>query len=222
MEKRYCALTFDDGPNSKTTMAVLDVLERQGVKATFFLVGDNINEASAASVRRAAALGCEFGNHSRTHTAMTTLSDAEICAEINETSEKIKQLTGTEPKYFRAPYLAMEDRMFALIEQVFICGYGCEDWLPEVDAAERARRLLAQACDGAIFLLHDSLGNEQTVEALEQVVVALRAQGYEFQTLTELFAQYGIEPERGTTLPERKAYWRATQTERYLFCAQNK
>ena len=79
---KYIALTFDDGPNATTTNDVIDKLEKYDIVASFFLIGNNINDESAKAVKRAYDLGCEINNHSRTHSNMTELSAEDIRAEF--------------------------------------------------------------------------------------------------------------------------------------------
>ena len=107
IEPKIIALTFDDGPNTTTTNEVLDVLEKYGIKASFFLIGNNIDSESAKSVKRAYDMGCEIGNHSKTHSYMDKMSIDEIIAEVEETNEKIVDITGEEPKFFRPPYISV-------------------------------------------------------------------------------------------------------------------
>ena len=76
-EVKYIALTFDDGPNATTTNEVIDKLEKYGIVASFFLIGNNVNDESAKAVKRAYDLGCEIDNHSRTHSNMKELSAEE-------------------------------------------------------------------------------------------------------------------------------------------------
>ncbi|MGN0666605.1 MAG: polysaccharide deacetylase family protein [Huintestinicola sp.] len=191
-KKKYVALTFDDGPNTTTTCDVLDKLEKLGVKASFFLVGNNITPETEEVIRREDAMGCEIHNHSRTHSAMCEMSDEEISAEIKFTSDKIEAITGKRPAFFRPPYIAVSDNMFGPVGLPFIAGFGAEDWIDEISAEKRAQRIIAQAKDGAIILLHDMEGNFRTVDALDEIVTALRSQGYEFVTMTELFAKGGL------------------------------
>lgn len=194
---KVIALTFDDGPNTSTTTEVLDVLEKYGVRGTFFLIGDNITEQTAENVKRAYQMGCEIANHSKTHSYMNKMSEQEIKDEIAFTNEKIKEVIGVEPKFFRPPYIATNKTMYESIDLTFICGYGCEDYEPKVDAEQRYKKTIEQACDGAIILLHDSAGNFQTVQALEKMIPELQEQGYEFVTCSELFFAKGvaIDPE---------------------------
>ncbi|MBQ2823262.1 MAG: polysaccharide deacetylase family protein [Oscillospiraceae bacterium] len=194
---KICALTFDDGPNTDTTPLVLDKLEKHGVTASFFLVGNNINDTTAEVVKRAYDMGCEIHNHSKTHSAMPDMDKNDIIAEIDFTNKKIEEITGTAPAFFRPPYIAVNNAMFECIDLPFISGYGANDWEATVLADERAEKIITQAKDGAIFLLHDMSGNIMTVEALDTIIPTLKDQGYEFVTMTELFRRKGIEPQDG-------------------------
>ena len=203
MEKRkLVALTFDDGPAEGITDKVLDVLEENGVKASFFLIGNNITDKTKPLVKRAHDMGCSIENHSRTHRAMTTLTEQEILDEISYTSNAIEKITGEKPQFFRPPYIDHDKKMYDLIDLAFICGYGCVDWLPVVSAYERAERILAQAKPGFIILMHDMQGNVQTVEAIKTIIPELKRQGYEFVTIRDLFRESGVTPERNTIYME--------------------
>ncbi len=194
-EVKYIALTFDDGPNSTTTNEVIDKLDKYGIVASFFLVGNNIDDESAKAVKRAYDLGCEIDNHSRTHSNMTELSAEEIKAEYDYTDGKVYEITGEHTKFFRPPYIAVHQIMFDNIDVPFIAGIGANDWEDRVTAEMRARMILKQAKDGDIILLHDAEGNSMTVEALDTIIPELQKQGYKFVTVTELFKAKGIEPD---------------------------
>lgn len=193
VEKKYIALTFDDGPNTTTTNEVLDILEEYGIKASFFLIGNNINNSSSEVVKRAYDMGCDIGNHSKAHLYMDKLSVDEIVDEIEFVNEKIVEITGEEPKFFRPPYIAVNDTMYDNIDLTFIAGFGCNDWEERVTAERRAKSVIKQAKDGGIILLHDSQGNSKTVEALRTIIPELQAQGYEFVTLSRLFEIKGVK-----------------------------
>lgn len=194
-EVKYIALTFDDGPNVTTTNEVIDKLEKYGIVASFFLVGNNINDESAKAVKRAYDLGCEIDNHSRTHSNMTELSAEDIKAEYDYTDGKVYEITGEHTKFFRPPYIAVHQIMFDNIDAPFIAGIGANDWEDRVTAEMRARMILKQAKDGDIILLHDAEGNSMTVEALDTIIPELQKQGYKFVTVTELFKAKGITPD---------------------------
>lgn len=191
--KPVIALTFDDGPNTGTTNEVLDMLEKYQVKASFFLIGDNINEESAKAVKRAYDLGCEINNHSKTHSYMNKMEAEDIKAEVDFVSEKVKEITGEPTKFFRPPYIAVNNTMYDNIDMPFICGIGCDDWNENVTVDLRVSGIEGQAEDGAIILLHDAAGNSQTVEALDRIIPDLLEEGYQFATVTELFEAKGVE-----------------------------
>jgi peptidoglycan/xylan/chitin deacetylase (PgdA/CDA1 family) len=188
------ALTFDDGPNTTTTMHVLDVLKEYGIRASFFLIGQNITEASRAAIDRQVAEGHSVECHSWTHPFMTKLSAEEIRAEVERTNALIETCTGTPPMFFRPPYIDVNELMYRTIDMPFICGQGVEDWVPEVPANLRAQRLIENAKDGQIVLLHDMEGNEHTVEALKTAIPVLLEKGAEFMTVREIFPRCGVDP----------------------------
>lgn len=191
--KPTIAITFDDGPNATTTMEVLDILEKYQVRASFFLIGTNINDESAKSVKRAFDLGCDIENHSKTHSYMDKMTADEIKDEVAYVNDKVKVITGTTPKFFRPPYIAVNDTMYENIDMTFISGNGCNDWDDKVTAEYRAKYLEKKAADGVIFLLHDAEGNSKTVEALDKAIPILLEKGFQFATISELFELKGIE-----------------------------
>ena len=191
------ALTFDDGPNTVITPQVLDILEKEGIVGTFFLIAQNINPESAEMVRRAVSLGCEIENHSVTHPCMDTLSVEEIRKEVQTCTDRIVEITGRVPQFVRPPCIAVSQAMYDNIDLTFICGMGCEDWVPTVTAQERIDRVLANAADGQIVLLHDMEWNVNTVEALKTIVPELKKRGYEFATVSQIFKMKNVTPKRG-------------------------
>ncbi len=206
---KYIALTFDDGPNTTTTNEVLDMLEKHEIVASFFLIGNNINDDSAKSVKRAYDMGCEINNHSRTHSDMTTLTAEEIQAEYEYVDDKVFEITGEHTKFFRPPYISVHQIMFDNIDVPFIAGIGANDWDDRITAEKRAKTILKQAKDGDIILLHDAEGNSMTVEALDTIIPELKAQGYKFVTVSELFKAKGIDPDM------EKVYTNVTQQYMY-------
>ncbi|NLT10170.1 MAG: polysaccharide deacetylase family protein [Ruminococcus sp.] len=193
-ESKVIALTFDDGPNTTTTNDVLDILAEYNAKASFFLIGDNINAESAASVKRAYEMGMEIDNHSKTHSNMSKMSAEQVKAEISYVDERIKEITGESAKFFRPPFIDVSQSLYDAVDLPFICGIDCQDYMQNVTTQERADYILNGAKDGVIVLLHDAAGNQQTVEALKIVMPELVKQGYEFVTLTELFERQGETP----------------------------
>lgn len=190
------ALTFDDGPNTVITTQVLDLLEEHGIVATFFLIAQNITPESAEVVRRAVSMGCEIENHSVTHGFMNQMTAEQIRSEVQTCTDRIVEITGRKPQFFRPPFIAVNQTLYDNVDLTFICGMGCEDWVPDVSAEERARRVLANAADGQIVLLHDMQWNVNTVEALKTIIPELKKRGYEFATVSQIFAKKNVTPKR--------------------------
>ena len=193
----HIALTFDDGPNTEITPQVLDILEENGVRASFFLIADAITPESAKMARRAWEMGCEINNHSKTHDFMDKMAPETIREEIKYCTDRIVEITGRAPKFFRPPYIAVNQAVYDNVDLTFICGVGCEDWVPEVTAQQRIDRLLSTVKDGDLILLHDMPGNVNTVEALRTVIPAWKERGFEFVTCGELFDLKGVTPKPG-------------------------
>lgn len=193
-EEKLIALSFDDGPNETTTAEVLDLLQEHDIPASFFVIGQFINENTAKQMTRAISLGCEVQNHSLTHTMMTQLSPEEVAEEVRKTDELIEKYTGTKPWLFRPPFIDHNESMHQTIGHTFICGVGCEDWVPERTAQERYDILTNTLKDGDIVLLHDLQGNDNTVEALKMLIPEMKKQGYTFVTVTELYKRKGVNP----------------------------
>ena len=190
---KMVALTFDDGPSS-TTSEVLDVLEQYNVKATFFLIGEQISMDTLPIMQRQINMGCELANHSYNHVDMSNMSAGDIQNQINWTSSAIKNAVGYDVKFFRPPYLATSNAMYQNIDLAFIQGVSCNDWESGVSASQRANTILSSVEDGSIILLHDFQGNTNTVQALPTIIEGLQAQGYTFVTVSELFENKGVNP----------------------------
>ncbi len=193
IETKYVALTFDDGPNTTTTAQVLDVLEKYDITASFFLIGNNINDASAEVVKRAYDMGCEINNHSKSHPYMNEMTVDQIIEEYTYTDNKILEITGEHGSFFRPPYIAVSQDMLDNIDVPFVSGIGCNDWDDKVTVERRYLMILRQVKDGSVILLHDAEGNSKTVEALDLIISDLLSQGYKFVTMTELFEINGKE-----------------------------
>ena len=191
------ALTFDDGPNTVITPQVLDILEENNAVGTFFLIAQNITPESAEVARRAKAMGCDIENHSLTHPHMNLMNAGQILEEVQTCTEKIVELTGEAPRFFRPPFIDVSPEMYDLIDLTFICGVGCEDWIPETTVQQRIDRVLAAAEDGQIVLLHDMEWNQNTADALKVILPELKKRGFRFVTDRQLFREKNVTPQRG-------------------------
>lgn len=185
--KKYLALSFDDGPNTTTTMQALDVMEKYGVPGSFFVNGCNINAETIPVMQRAKALGCDIENHSQNHRHMLELTEAEMRDEIERTSKLIEDAVGVAPRFFRPPYIEYNETMHNLTDLCFIYGFDLSDWNKNVTAEQRIDAILNGVEDGDIILLHDFKDNDQTIETLKVVIPELQRRGYIFVTVAELF-----------------------------------
>lgn len=200
---KLCALTFDDGPDATKTAKVLDKLEKYGVTATFMWVGQNVNDTNKAVIDRIVSKGHEIGNHSWSYDDMAKMTAAEISDSVTKTSNAIKQYTGKEPKFFRAPNLSVSDTLYATVPYPFLSGGAiAKDWDTQwggvPTAKERADNVINSMEDGTIILMHDVQPDPHpTPEALDIIIPDLLAKGYKFVTVSDLFKQKGITPKAG-------------------------
>ena len=188
------SLTFDDGPNLDVTSQILDLLELHKIPASFFLIGNNINEKSAEAVRREIADGCSVECHSWSHPAFPKLTSVEMLDEIEKTNVAIEKYSGEKPMFFRPPYIAVNQLMYDTIKMPFIEGRGVDDWNDSVSVETRVEGVVKNAHDGQIILLHDMEGNQKTVEALKKIIPVLKENGAEFYTVRDLFKVCGVNP----------------------------
>lgn len=193
---KYVSLTFDDGPNfpgDNTMERMLDLLEKNGVVASFFLIGNKITDENIPLIKRAVKMGCDIQNHSWTHQDMTKMTAEQIKEEYDKTDDKIIEITGVRPIFFRPPYIAVNQTMYDTIPTPFICGQGCEDWVPTILAEERLRQCKEYATDGILYLLHVNEQNIETYKTVEALIPWLKEQGYEFVTITKMFELKNIK-----------------------------
>ena len=200
-------LTFDDGPDPRWTPRILDILRREGVKATFFMVGENI-EHYPAIVARLWDEGHEIGNHSYTHANLALTGTRRTLLEIAATQRAIESVTGHTTTLFRPPYAidveprtGSDLRPILLAEKYNFLAVGekidPQDWnltKPGPDGAP-VRRTAQDIVDavwrdrdaGSILLLHDGGGDRSaTIEALPVLIRRLKAAGYQFITIAQL------------------------------------
>ena len=195
---KYLCLSFDDGPNiipGDTTMNdMLDIMEKHNVPGSFFLIGNKITEENKKIIMRAVKMGCDIQNHSWTHSFMSKMSGEQIREEYKKCDDVITELVGVRPTFFRPPYVDLSQTMYDNISVPFICGRGVADWEPDKDADYRYEHMLEAADNGTIYLLHVLEGNTPTLEAVDRAIPVLKAQGYEFVNLPDLFEKCGIDP----------------------------
>jgi peptidoglycan-N-acetylglucosamine deacetylase len=198
-------LTFDDGPNPEYTQKILDILKREGVKATFFVIGLQ-SIAHPSTIRRIVNEGHELGNHTFTHPDLTKLPDFLVRLEINATQRLLQVLTGKSVVLMRPPYAAddmgdstEEAHVLELVTGMGYTAIGAnlnpEDWrgTPAKDIIEHVVRE-AEAGKGSVIELHDAGGDRNpTVEALPALIETLRGMGFQFVQASQL-ARGATEP----------------------------
>jgi peptidoglycan-N-acetylglucosamine deacetylase len=195
------ALTFDDGPGPYTPQ-IIDVLEREHVPATFFVVGQEIHDFGT-STEREIHDGFVIGDHTENHPMLAHLSAHDQHEQLFEQAARIELLGGHKPRLFRPPYGSFNTTTFHLLHQMkmlmVLWSADTDDYRqPGVETI--VTRALEGAKPGAIILMHDAGGNrEQTVAALPQVIHALRARGFQLVTVPRLLAD--DPPARGVPLP---------------------
>ncbi|MEQ1849933.1 MAG: polysaccharide deacetylase family protein [Candidatus Peribacteraceae bacterium] len=179
---KIVALTFDDGPNRKFTPQVLEILREHSVKATFFMVGDQVLNTPkiAADV---AADGHQIGNHSFEHIAYETEDDVRHDQQV--TSEVIRAATGVDPHVFRSPYGVISPAMLSgSMLPLILWSVDGRDWQAR-ESTTVTEQVTKAIHPGAIILLHDT--NQRTIDALPDIISELSDQGYSFVTVDELF-----------------------------------
>lgn len=193
-------LTFDDGPDPKSTPYILSVLESKRVPASFFDIGLNTLDCPSC-VQNEFRDGMVVGDHTWSHPNMAHVSSAEQQFQVQETSNLLYHLTGYRPKYLRFPYGSVGAytknhlASWSMKPSVYWT-YAPGDWAPDCPGAKAIeKRLLAKAAPGAVFLLHDSneCGSKQ-LTYLPGTIDALRARGYSFALISQNKA-YPVNPD---------------------------
>ena len=192
--ERIVALTYDDGPNPPHTEAILEILAREQVPATWFVMGAHV-EAHPDSARAILAGGHELANHTWSHPFLPALSIQQVRQEFERTDAILEEIGATGPYRVRAPWTARGLQAAWWLaetgrEHVGVSASGW-DWEPST-GREVADRVLRDVAPGTIVLLHDG-GHDRpdadrswTVEATALLIPALRAQGYRFVRIGDL------------------------------------
>jgi len=185
------ALTFDDGPDARFTPAILDALEKYDVKATFFLLGSNI-EKYPDLVKRIAKEGHLIGNHTYSHPKLTDVSDETYHQEIEKTDALIQSLVGYKPRFFRPTYGAINENQvrWATEQGMMVIQWSIDtlDW-KGFSGEKIAGTIGANVFPGSIVLQHnaDGVPLQGTVDALDLFIPQFQKKGVRFVALTEMF-----------------------------------
>lgn len=196
-EEKIACLTFDDGPDTVNTPAVLDILKENGVIATFYVTGAHA-EANPNVVKRIYAEGHAIGNHSYDHDyTKLYVSPETFLSQIEWTDDVIKSIIGVRPLIVRAPGGTVGNFNAAYFSTMRGNGYAWHDWnVSSADAApgHPVAQDFIDNIDGqtqgpnaptcAIILMHSSEGHEETVKALPEIIRILKERGYKFAPVT--------------------------------------
>ncbi|OUS70256.1 hypothetical protein B1748_28895 [Paenibacillus sp. MY03] len=189
-DKKLVALTFDDGPDKKYTTAILDILKEKGVKATFFVVGQQV-KLYPEVLQRIADEGHTIGNHSQNHKDLKKQEKSVILEQINKTDEAIRDVLGEKPTLFRAPYGSMSDTVKQILKAQDRVHTGwtvdTRDWAG-TSPADMRQMIIQDTKPNGIILMH-SFGSKHiknTVEALPGIIDDLHKLGYTLVTVDEL------------------------------------
>ena len=177
------ALTFDDGPHPVYTKKLLDGLRKRGVKATFFLIGENI-EGNEELVKQMAEDGHLIGNHTYSHIQLTSGNRETFREELVKTNEILENITGEKVSFVRPPYGSW-DKSFEKELNMFPVLWNIDplDWCSH-NAECIAAKVVEKAGDGDIILMHDYY--DTSVTAALEVVDVLQKRGFQFVTVEEI------------------------------------
>jgi peptidoglycan/xylan/chitin deacetylase (PgdA/CDA1 family) len=186
---RTVALTFDDGPHHRTCTAILDVLRREGVPATFFVVGFRLQQHPEL-MDRMVAEGHEIANHTWDHPRLNRISPERVRREVRSVRDFVFRRTGVAPRLVRPPGGEYDARVLEICrdEGADVCLWTAMagDW-KKMAVNEIVEKVLDQVHPGSIVLMHDAY--MQTPEALPRIIDGLRARGYRFVTASEMLGK---------------------------------
>ena len=194
-QEKYVALTFDDGPSGRFTRALLDGLDKRGVRATFLLCGYRIKDYPREA-KRIYAQGHEIGLHGYSHKCMADLCQEELERELADTLALLP--SGCRPVFLRPPGGKSDAKVLDAARQADLAvlnwSVDPKDWASH-DAVAIEKAVIKSVRSGDVILLHDM--SDSSVEAALAIVDALTKQGYRFVTVSELARLNGVTIEPG-------------------------
>jgi peptidoglycan/xylan/chitin deacetylase (PgdA/CDA1 family) len=191
---RTLALTFDDGPNDPYTAQLLEVLDRHGVKATFFLLGQFVSQRPELA-RAVAEAGHAIGCHAYSHKNLIFLTPAQLRDELARTLQVIEAATGVRPKLFRPPFGGRRPGTFSVVRQYgmtpVLWRVTCNDW-SATSYESIVERAVAHIKGGDVILLHDGghlrmgVDRSHSIRATDEIIRRYQGEGYEFVTVPQM------------------------------------
>lgn len=189
-KKPLLALTFDDGPGEYTDK-LLDCLEQNNAKATFFMQGKNV-EGYKDTVKRMAAIGCEIGSHSYDHANLYNLDAEGIASQFEKTDAALIDACGQPASVARAPYGNWSEEIINIAgKPFFMWSLDTLDWKLKNAEADYNAVMNGDLTDGSIILMHDI--HEASVEAAIRLIPDLIAKGYKLVTVSEMAQAKGVD-----------------------------
>ena len=192
--KPMIALTFDDGPSGATSR-ILDALEANGGRATFFMVGNRMRSYPSV-INRMVALGCEPASHTWDHSYLTKLSEGQILSNLNQVDDTLQLIAGVRTVIVRPPGGYINDASKAALAKrgtpAVLWSIDTLDWKTR-NAQKTIDTVLSNVKDGDIILMHDLY--ETSADAAAVLIPELKNRGYQLVTVSEL-ASYrgGMQP----------------------------
>ncbi len=184
IDEKFIALTFDDGPNPNTTVKLLEILEKNNAKATFFMVGYNI-EGYKKLVKDVYNSGHDIGIHSYKHSDYSTMKSSDVMADIDKCANLIYSIINKRPYLVRPPFGNIKIDEVKTSDYFFVnWNVDSLDWKAQT-ADEIANEVLTHIKSGSIVLLHDIF--KISCEATEIIIKTLSKEGYRFVTVSEFF-----------------------------------
>lgn len=188
--RKMLALTFDDGPGEHTE-ELLDCLEENNARATFFMVGPNV-QAYPSTVKRMAELGCEIGTHTWDHFDLNTLSSDQVKKQFDDTDNALIAACGQPASVARAPYGSWSQEIIDIADKpFFMWSLDSLDWSLKDEQLDYDSVMNGDLTDGSIILMHDI--HEPSVKAALRIIPDLIAQGYKLVTVSELAEAKGVK-----------------------------
>lgn len=182
-QEKKIAITFDDGPHPVYTERLLDGLQKRGVKATFFVLGDRAKK-NPALIKRMKEEGHIIGNHTYNHIQMRTSNRQKFKEELLLTNQVISEITGEEVQYVRPPYGTWDKKLEEELNMIPVFwNVDPNDWCTG-NAGRVTKSIVNKARENSIILLHDCY--KSSVEAALAAIDSLREKGYEFVTVEEI------------------------------------
>ena len=192
--KKMVALTFDDGPG-RYTQEIVDCLKKNDARATFFVVGSNLNSYKSA-VKNAYKIGCEIGNHSYNHANLAQLSAQGVAKQMSDTDARIKKITGSNSVIMRCPYGSTSKTVSSAVgKPIILWSVDTLDWKTR-NTDKTISCVMNKVKDGDIVLMHDI--HEPTKRAALYLIPQLKKKGYQLVTVSELAKYRGYKLNKGS------------------------